>query len=192
MMIKAAAFLGNPGRQYSRTRHNLPWMLLDYLSFARTLSWGKKFNGLLALHPVAGRKVSLIKPLTAMNKSGECVQKALHFFKFHPGELLVVHDDTELEFGQIDFKSGGGLSGHNGLRSILQTAGTRDFLRMRLGISRPSRGKLSSHVLGGFTLDESAVLPRYLESGAGALEYCLEHGFDAACEQFRKKKLIGE
>lgn len=179
-MIRIIAFLGNTGKHYTHTRHNLPWMLIDYLSFSGTLVWRKKFNGVFTLYPVAGKKICLLKPHTCMNKSGDCIQKALHFFKLQPDTLLVVHDDTELDFAFIDFKSGGGLAGHNGLRHIALTTGTRNFMRMRLGISRPVHGKLSSHVLGVFTPDESAVLPWYLESAAQALEYCIRHGFTAA------------
>ena len=189
-MIDAIAFLGNTGEQYRRTRHNLPWMLVEYLSFSGDIAWKKKFNGVFTLHTAAGRKILLIKPHTFMNKSGECIQKALHFFTIDPCRLLVVHDDTELDFACIDFKSGGGLAGHNGLRDIASATGTRDFKRIRLGISRPSRGNLSSYVLVFFTPDESAVLPRYLESAAEACEYCIRHGFDVAREKFQKKSLI--
>ncbi|MBN2535151.1 MAG: aminoacyl-tRNA hydrolase [Spirochaetales bacterium] len=190
-MIDIIAFLGNTGKQYAYTRHNLPWILIDYLSSSPGLVWKEKFHGAYTFYPAAERKIILVKPHTYMNKSGECIQKVLHFFKTLPGQLLVIHDDTELDFAQIDFKSGGGLSGHNGLRHLVSSIGTKDFKRMRLGISRPSHGNLSSYVLGVFNPDESAVLPRYLVNAAEALEYCISHGFESAREKFQKKYVLG-
>ena len=190
-MITIIALLGNPGKHYARTRHNLPWMLIDFLSFSGDLVWKTKFKGLFAQCQIKGKNIILLKPHTYMNKSGECVQAAMHFFKTGPDKLLVVHDDTELDFACVDFKAGGGLGGHNGLRDLAVSLGTRDFKRMRLGISRPSHGTLSSYVLGAFTSDEAVVLPRFLESAAKALEYCMLKGFDPASEKFRKARLIG-
>ncbi|MBN2439719.1 MAG: aminoacyl-tRNA hydrolase [Spirochaetales bacterium] len=189
-MITIVALLGNIGHEYARTRHNLPWMLIDFLSFSSHLVWKEKFKGQYARHSVAGRIIYIIKPHTFMNRCGESIRAALHFFKTTPEELLVIHDDSELDFAQIDFKINGGLAGHNGLKSLVSSLGTKDFKRMRLGISHPSHGSLSSYVLGSFSPDESAILPRYLESGAEALEYCLEQGFPSALKKYQKKKLI--
>jgi peptidyl-tRNA hydrolase, PTH1 family len=189
-MITMIAFLGNIGKQYTNTRHNLPWMLVQELSFFSRLLWKKKFKGEFAGLSVNQHNRYFIKPHTYMNKSGESIQAAMDFFKIHVDGLLVVHDDTELDFARIEFKSGGGLAGHNGLRSLTQSLGTRDFKRLRLGIGSPRKGTLSSFVLGAFTPEESIVLPRYLTAAARALEECLFPGFSRVEKIYKKKRLI--
>lgn len=178
-MINLVVFLGNKGKQYARTRHNLPWMLIDYISFCETLTWKKKFNGEYAQYSFKGRNFHLLKPHTFINRSGKSVQACVCFFKLKPETLLVVHDDTELPFNEFRFKTGGGLAGHNGLRNLAQSLGSHDFLRIRLGISKPSHGNLASYVLSAFSLSENNILPQYLTSAANALERCLIEGFNA-------------
>jgi len=173
-MTKLVVFLGNPGSDYGRTRHNIAWMLVERLSFYSRLSWRRKFKGWFAQERVGEISYTFLKPETFMNKSGESVRPLLDFYRFLPGELLAVHDDLELPYGRVGFKSGGGLGGHNGLRSIKRALGTSDFGRFRLGIGRPARGSVSSHVLGAFSEAERAVLPRYLELAASLLEERLE------------------
>jgi PTH1 family peptidyl-tRNA hydrolase len=173
-MIKLVVFLGNPGSEYARTRHNIAWMLAERLSFYSRLSWRRKFKGWFAQERVGGISYTFLKPETFMNKSGESVRPLLDFFRILPAELLAVHDDLELSYGRVGFKQGGGLGGHNGLRSMKHILGTSDFGRFRLGIGRPARGSVSSYVLGAFSDAERAVLPRYLELAARLLEERLE------------------
>lgn len=168
-MMKLIAFLGNPGREYERSRHNIGWMVADLLTDRYGLSWQEKFSGKLALLAAQRCKVSLLKPATFMNRSGMSVSRALSFFSVDPDECTVVHDDLELAFGRVDLKHGGGTGGHNGLKSISQELGTNEFGRLRIGIGRPARGSVSSYVLGRFSSEEEAELPEILERAAAVL-----------------------
>ena len=164
--------------------------MIEYLSFFPELNWQNKFKGEYAAHTIAGEKIFFLAPQTFMNKSGESIRDMTHFFKIEPEEIIVIHDDLELDFGVTGFKRSGGLAGHNGLRSTASCLGTKDFNRQRLGISRPGHSDITSYVLGNFSKDEQAVLPLYLEEAAKLLELCLEQGFDAAAEKFKKTRVI--
>ena len=146
--------LGNPGPQYAATRHNLGFMVVDELGArAGGVAFRSKFHGEYAEARVAGEAVTLLKPLTYMNDSGRSVQAALAFFKAPPAELLVVHDELDLPFGELRLKNGGGDAGHRGLKSITQALGTSDYPRLRLGIGKPARGfqgRGADFVLDGF------------------------------------------
>lgn len=191
--ILLVAALGNIGNQYETTRHNIAWQLIEYLSFYNELSWQEKFNGLYATYNLEGKKIYFIKPQTYMNLSGKSVGPLMHFFKIEPAQLLVIHDELELEFGVTGFKTGGGLAGHNGLRSVSQVLGTRDFQRMRMGIGRPPHPDITSYVLGNFTPDEQIELPTYLEKAAGILEECLAAAsFDNMVKKHRKTRVLQE
>jgi PTH1 family peptidyl-tRNA hydrolase len=188
--MKLVAVLGNPGAQYEHSRHNIAWQMLEKLSFYDELDWQNKFKGEFAVHSSSGEKVFFLKPLTYMNRSGESIREITAFFKISIEDILVVHDELELDFGVVGFKRNGGLAGHNGLRSTAASLGTRDFDRLRLGISRPNHSDITSYVLGEFSEEEQAVLPAYLEEAASLLELFLTEGFDSAKEQFKKKRLI--
>lgn len=162
-------FLGNPGKSYARTRHNVGWMTADHIeSGIGPFPWREKFNALVA----KSGTVQLLKPQIFMNRSGESVQRAASFFSIDPGETLVIHDDLELGFGTVRFERGGGLHGHNGLKSIRRHLGTADFFRLRIGIGRPLRGTPSDFVLSRFSADEEARLPHILnEAGDTITQY---------------------
>src|SRR4029453_13023726 len=132
--------LGNPGREYERTRHNAGWLVLDELARRHGGSWRSKFSGSLAEVRLDGLRLALLKPETYMNDSGRSVGAAARFFKVEPGALLVVHDDVDLEPGRLQARLGGGLAGHNGLRSLAQPPGSPDFPRLAVGGGRPGRG----------------------------------------------------
>lgn len=191
-MLKGLVFLGNPGKQYAFTRHNLAWLVADELPGQAGLAWHNKFKGNYAVYRVntTGCTVMLLKPGGYMNNAGESVLKFLHFFKFSPGEILIVHDDLELNFGTLDFKAAGGLGGHNGLRSVTSQLGSRDFYRFRLGISRPARGTVSSYVLGRFTEEETSLLSLYLKKAARCLEDILERDPEDALKDYHKVKTL--
>jgi PTH1 family peptidyl-tRNA hydrolase len=125
-----------------------------------------------------------------MNLSGESLVPMMQFFKIPMEEILIVHDELELDFGVLGFKQGGGLAGHNGLRSIAAALGTQDFKRMRLGISRPAHTDITSYVLGNFSPGEQAILPTYLEEAAKILEICLMEEFDNILKKYRKQNLL--
>jgi len=133
-MPQLAVFLGNPGQQYGRSRHNAGWLLADRLPFADSLSWQKKFKGLYAVAPGG---IHLLKPQTFMNLSGDSALAVTTFFRIKPEEIIVIHDEIELSPGFLSVKFGGGLGGHNGLRSMKSCLGTADFWRLRIGIGRP-------------------------------------------------------
>jgi peptidyl-tRNA hydrolase, PTH1 family len=174
---KLLVFLGNTGARYARTRHNAGWMVLEREPFSQADNWQQKFKALWSKITISGVPVVLLKPQTMMNLSGESVQAATRFFRYSPGEVLVVHDDVELPFGEIGVRMGGGLAGHNGLRSIAQCLSTRDFWRLRIGVGRPPRGELHDHVLGRFSQDEEVDLPGILDRSAALIRDKLGSGF---------------
>ncbi len=189
-MIKLVVALGNPGQKYVRTRHNIAWQMLVHLSFFTQLSWQSKFNGEYAAHLIGGEKVYFLKPQTYMNLSGESVQPLANFLKIEPTQILVIHDDIELPFGVIGFKTDGGLAGHNGLRSIANKLGTRDFKRLRLGISRPASGTVEAYVLSDFSAEEQSMLPIYLGRAAQLLEQSFIEDFNLMEQRYRKELVL--
>ena len=179
------AGLGNPGREYERTRHNSGWLVLDELARRHGGSWRSKFSGSLAEVRIDARRVALLKPETYMNESGRSVAAGARFFKVEPDALLVVHDDVDLEPGRLQARRGGGLAGHNGLRSLAQHLGTQDFLRLRIGVGRPGRGdprSVSDWVLSPFPPEES-VAPLVTRS-ADAVESLVREGLEATQARF--------
>jgi PTH1 family peptidyl-tRNA hydrolase len=179
------AGLGNPGREYERTRHNAGWMVVDELARRHDGSFRSKFSGQLAEVRDDERRLALLKPETYMNVSGRSVGAAVRFFKVPPESLLVVHDDVDLEPGRLQLRLGGGLAGHNGLRSIADTLGTQEFLRLRIGVGRPERGDrrpVADFVLSEFEpeVDVEALLSR----AADAVESIARDGLEASQQQF--------
>jgi len=149
--------LGNPGREYARHRHNVGAMVVDELARRHGASWRSKFNSDLAEVRLDGHKVALLKPQTYMNDSGRAVSAAARFFKVEPDAILVVHDEIDLDRGRLQARAGGGLAGHNGLRSIASALRSQDFLRLRVGVGRPGRGDRrtpADYVLSNFTPDD--------------------------------------
>jgi peptidyl-tRNA hydrolase, PTH1 family len=179
------AGLGNPGRGYERTRHNAGWLVLDELARRHGGSWRSKFSGSLAEVRLGELRLGLLKPETYMNESGRSVGAAARFFKVEPESLLVVHDDVDLEPGRLQARRGGGLAGHNGLRSLAQHLGTQDFLRLRIGVGRPGRGdrrSVSDWVLAPFDPDQD--VEGLIARAADAVEAIAADGLDAAQARF--------
>jgi PTH1 family peptidyl-tRNA hydrolase len=179
------AGLGNPGREYERTRHNLGWLVLDELARRHHGSWRSKFSGSLAEVRRDGLRLALLKPETYMNESGRSVGAAARFFKVEPERLLVVHDDVDLEPGRLQARAGGGLAGHNGLRSLAQDLGTQDFERLRIGVGRPGRGdprSVSDWVLSGFAPEDD--LEGLVSRASDAVETIASQGLGAAQATF--------
>ena len=179
------AGLGNPGREYERTRHNAGWLVVDELARRHGGSWRSKFSGSLAEVRLGERRLALLKPETYMNESGRSVSAAARFFKVPAESILVVHDDVDLEPGRLQARSGGGLAGHNGLRSLAQELGTQDFLRLRIGVGRPGRGDprpVADWVLSPFAPEED--VEALVARGADAVETIAADGIEAAQQQF--------
>ena len=179
------AGLGNPGREYERTRHNAGWMVLDELARRHGGSWRSKFSGSLAEVRLGGLRLALLKPETYMNDSGRSVGAAVRFFKVEPEQVLVVHDDVDLEAGRLQARAGGGLAGHNGLRSLAQHLGSQDFLRLRIGVGRPGRGDprpVADWVLSPFAPEEDAEA--LIARAADAVETISQDGLEAAQQRY--------
>ena len=173
------AGLGNPGREYEHTRHNVGWLVLDELARRHGGSWRSKFSGSLAEVRLGDAKLALLKPETYMNESGRSVAAAARFFKVPVESLLVVHDDVDLEPGRLQARLGGGLAGHNGLRSIAQALGSKDFLRLRIGVGRPGRGdrrSVSDYVLAPFDVEED--VEELVSRSADAVELMAREGLE--------------
>jgi peptidyl-tRNA hydrolase, PTH1 family len=174
------AGLGNPGREYEQTRHNVGWLVADELARRHGGSFRSKFSGRVAEVRLGDRRLALLKPETYMNESGRSVGAAARFYKVPPEQTLLVHDDVDLEGGRLQARLGGGLAGHNGLRSIAQHLGTNDFLRLRIGVGRPERGDrrpVADYVLSPFdpTFDVDALVGR----SADAVEQLAAEGLEA-------------
>jgi PTH1 family peptidyl-tRNA hydrolase len=179
------AGLGNPGREYERTRHNAGWMVLDELARRHGGSWRSKFSGSLAEVRLGELRLALLKPETYMNDSGRSVGGAVRFFKVEPEQVLVVHDDVDLEAGRLQARAGGGLAGHNGLRSLAQYLGSQDFLRLRIGVGRPGRGDprpVADWVLSPFAPEEDAEA--LIARAADAVETIAQDGLEAAQQRY--------
>ena len=177
--------LGNPGREYARNRHNVGWMVVEELVRRHDASWRAKFNGRLAELRLDGHRVALLKPETYMNESGRAVAAAAKFFKIEPDAVLAVHDEGDFDLGRLQARKGGGLGGHNGLRSIAQHLGTQEFLRLRIGVGRPERGdprSLADHVLSDFTPDDDAE--GIVARAADAIETLDAEGLDRTQARF--------
>jgi len=177
--------LGNPGREHERDRHNVGWMVADELARRMDGRWRAKFSGQLAEVRLDALRLALLKPETFMNDSGRSVAAATRFFKVEPESLLVVHDDVDLEPGRLQARAGGGLAGHNGLRSLAQTLGTQEFLRLRIGVGRPGRGdprSVADYVLSPFELDED--VGALVSRAADAVETVAREGVEAAQQRF--------
>jgi peptidyl-tRNA hydrolase, PTH1 family len=177
--------LGNPGREYAENRHNVGRMVVDELARRHGGSWRSKFSGQLAEARIDDHRVGLLKPETYMNESGRSVGAAARFYKLEPDAILVVHDEGDFDLGRLQARKGGGLAGHNGLRSIAQHLRTQDFLRLRVGVGRPERGDprpLADYVLSDFTPDQDpdAIVQR----AADAVETLDAEGLERAQARF--------
>ncbi len=185
------AGLGNPGKEYEHTRHNVGFDLIDVLAERYQIGVNEsKFQGLYGKGIIEGEKVILVKPLTYMNLSGICIKEVLHYFKCNPKtDLIVISDDISLPEGMIRIRKKGSAGGHNGLKNIIAQVGTDEFARIRIGVGdKPKNGDLVNHVLGHFTKEARAQVEQGLENAADAIALAVRENMDAAMNQFNKKK----
>ena len=183
------AGLGNPGREYAGNRHNVGFMVADELARRHGGTWKGKFNARVAEVRIDGHTVVLLTPEMYMNDSGRSVSSAMRFFKLEPESVLVVHDETDLPLGRLQARRGGGLAGHNGLRSVAQHLGTPEFLRLRVGVGRPERGDprpLADYVLANFEAHEDPA--RLVAEATDAVELLDAEGLDAAQRTINGKR----
>jgi len=180
--------LGNPGREYATTRHNVGFMVADELARRHGGSWRSKFSGEIADLRLDGARLALLKPQTYMNESGRSASAAAKFYKVEPEDLLAVHDEVDLELGRMQARLGGGLAGHNGLRSLASGLRTPEFLRLRIGVGRPERGDprpVSDWVLSPFApdVDVGALVAR----AADAVETLVREGLEETQQRFNER-----
>jgi len=178
-MVKLVVGLGNPGKEYERTRHNVGWMVLDKLCKELGCSFSRqKFDGLFAEYYTGdGRKVFFLKPLTFMNRSGESVGKFVRFYKLQPQEVLVVYDDLDLPVGKLRLRLKGSSGGHRGVLSVEGALGTQNFPRLRVGIGRPERKEeVVDYVLSPFGEEELEVVERAISKAADCVKSIVESG----------------
>lgn len=169
--MKLIIGLGNPGRKYANTRHNIGFMVLDELARALGCAVDKKHcRSLVGQGFSEGQKVLLAKPQTFMNNSGEAVLELLNYYQDSMDDLIVIHDDLDLEFGRIRFKTGGGTGGHNGLKSISHYLNSPDYDRLKIGIGRPKGFmQVESYVLSEFSSAEAVQLPKIIAAARDGL-----------------------
>ncbi len=175
--------LGNPGDNYARTRHNIGFMVADVLAARLGLKFKahKRSGAEVASGGLAGHSVLLAKPRCYMNESGRQIGPLAKFYSVAPTDIVVIHDDLDLEFGRIRLKIAGGEGGHNGLRSVVAALGTKEFQRVRIGIGRPpGRKDPATFVLENFTAAERAEVPTICEQAADATELLIELGLEPA------------
>lgn len=150
--MKMIVGLGNPGKEYENTRHNIGFMIVD--QYVRSDGWQKKFDGLFQIVNVCGEKVLFLKPLTFMNLSGNSVIQAMKYYDICPDDLLVIHDDMDIAFGKLKLKKNSSSGGHNGIKSIISCLHTEDFSRLKIGISHADKNDTINYVLGKFSKQE--------------------------------------
>jgi peptidyl-tRNA hydrolase, PTH1 family len=216
-MIQLVAFLGNYGKEYEKTRHNVSWYFEDSLPFANRLNWQKKFKGQIASfspaelsewacnykicstkdgQPVkvpeeAPAHIYFLKPETYMNLSGESIIEVANFYKLKPENIMVVHDELELQPGFVSLKWSGGLGGHNGLRSTKSVLGTADFWRLRFGIGRPDHDDIAGYVLSRFTDDQQQMMQNvFSQTNLLLVKVLLSKDPEKFIQEWGKKKLI--
>jgi PTH1 family peptidyl-tRNA hydrolase len=192
MASKLIVGLGNPGSQYSWTRHNAGFMVLDRLAQLAGIAVTKKnFSGLYGDGSWQGERLFLLKPQTFMNLSGRSVAPALRFHKLSLSDLIVIHDEIDIPFGQIRLKEGGGHGGHNGLRSLMQELGG-GFLRLRVGVGRPAHGDAADYVLSPFAREEQLHFYRVEEGAVEALSLLMREGLPKAMSLCNNKNLLAD
>lgn len=184
--MKIIVGLGNPGKEYENTRHNIGFMTIDKLSEIMNIDINKhKFNGLVGEGMYNGEKVLLIKPQTFMNLSGNCVQEAVNFYKLNAEDIIVIYDDIDIEFGKIRIRPNGSPGTHNGMRNITEKLQTQNFPRIRVGAGRPKGEQaLYEFILSGFDEVEMKIIQNSIKNASEAIIKILNDGLLKAMNEF--------
>jgi PTH1 family peptidyl-tRNA hydrolase len=184
--MKIIAGLGNPGKQYEKTRHNMGFEVIDELSRQYGIDTDtEKFKGLIGKGVINGEKVILVKPLTFMNLSGECLQPLMNYYKVGVEDLVVIYDDICLEPGHLRIRAKGSAGGHNGMKSIIKCVGADTFARVRVGVGEKPKGwDLADWVLGHFDKELVPVVEESFKKAADATACLISEGVDAAMNRF--------
>lgn len=188
--MKIIAGLGNPGAEYTQTKHNVGFMLLDALAERLNApAWKEDFFSAITEVRIGGEKVFLVKPLTYMNNSGEALGPMLSYYKMDADDLVVVHDDMDIPAGTVRIRKKGSSGGHNGIKSILAHVGSEDFARVRIGIGRPSAGwTVINHVLAPFSQEDAPKIRAAIDYLLPAVECIVMDGVDLAMNKYNPHK----
>ncbi|MGF7015765.1 aminoacyl-tRNA hydrolase [Ornithinibacillus bavariensis] len=188
--MKCIVGLGNPGVKYESTRHNIGFMVIDELVTRNNSQLNKdKFKGKYAIETINGEKILLLKPQTYMNLSGESLRPLMDYFNIDLEDVLIIYDDLDLPPGKIRLRQKGGHGGHNGIRSIIDHLGTKDFKRIRIGIGRPTNSQpVVDYVLGTFPGDQQSMVQESVEKAADACVRWLETPFEEVMNEFNSKE----
>lgn len=182
--------LGNPGKEYEKTRHNAGFDAVDCLADKLGISIGeRKYRGFCGRGTAGAEKIVLLKPQTFMNASGESVRAAADFYKLSPERIIIVYDDVCLETGQLRIRAKGSAGGHNGIKSIIAHLGSQDFPRLKIGVGAGSgQADLVDHVLGRFSKEDRPVMEEAFRQAAGAVEMMIEDGLEAAMNRYNGRR----
>ena len=184
------AGLGNPTREYEKTRHNVGFSVIDVLADKYNIDVSdRKHKALCGKGVIEGEKVLLVKPQTFMNLSGESIREAVDYYKIDPEDIIVIYDDISLDVGQIRIRKKGSAGGHNGLKNIIKMLGHDTFIRVRMGVGeKPKNYDLADYVLGHFPSEERTVMDEAAKTAAEAIRMILTESADAAMNHFNSKK----
>lgn len=186
--------LGNPGKEYSKTRHNIGFIVLEELALRYNLSFNSsRFNADISKGIIEDQQTILVKPQSYMNRSGSPVQQISSYFKVKTENIIIVHDDLDLDFGRIMVVKDRGHGGHNGIRSIIESLGTKNFARIRVGVGRPDKDTLNDvtgYVLGKFAVDEQKQMDKVIKTAGDACVHILSNSVQAAMNLFNSVKLF--
>lgn len=183
--MKLIIGLGNPGKEYEKTRHNTGFMVLDRLAEKlNTTIEQNKFNGLYTKCKYKGEDVILLKPQTFMNLSGESVRKMMDFYKIDLEDIIVIYDDMDMPVGKLRLRQNGSAGGHNGIKNIILHTGSQNFCRIRVGIGRHPYMKVVDYVLSRFNSDESSAIEKGIEDASDAVVDILDHDFVYAMNKY--------
>lgn len=189
--MKMLVGLGNPGKKYENTKHNVGWMLLDAIAdkLGTSEGWRKCGKALVVESRLGAEKLILVKPLTYMNLSGEAVGPLVNWYKLDTGDVMVAHDDMDIPVGTIRIRKKGSAGGHNGIKSLLQHLPDENFARIRIGIGRPLPGwSVVDHVLAAFNEDQRPLVDESVKYLIPAVECIVTNGIDFAMNKYNPKK----
>lgn len=186
--MKIIVGLGNPGREYSATRHNVGFMAVDVLAERwGATGWRERFDAQVAEYRGGGENVLLVKPQTYMNLSGRAVSALINWYKLTAADLIVIYDDVDLPAGKLRLRPGGGAGGHRGIESLFDHLGSDGFARVRIGVGRPPQYmETADYVLSRFTAEEQPLMAEAIKRAADAVEAILKQGLTKAATEFSK------
>ena len=183
--MKLIVGLGNPGKEYENTRHNVGFIVID--NYTSNLIWFSEKNYMITSSIINGEKILFLKPLTYMNLSGDAVSKVANYYKISPEDILVIHDDLDLSIGIHRLKVNSSSGGHNGIKSIIEKLGTNRFARLKIGISHSTNGDTKDYVLGNFSKDDLEVMTESIKETKNIIDCYLLNGIERTMNRYNTK-----